>query len=126
MKANKQSLPPPPPIRIIREPTMFETWYQLFQTIKNMTLLKFINVFFLQWFFVRLTICTQKEVTNFELTGVSIGPNGISTSGKVNAYRTKQWMSLMYFVVPCTGWWKPFVGVGKIKYLKLSNPEYID
>jgi len=65
-----------------------------------MTLTKFLNVFILQLFFIRLTKHMDKD------------PLGEYTIIKA--------VSLQYWVVPFTGWWSNFkyIGVGpKFRYL---------
>ncbi len=71
----------------------------------NMTWLKFINVFVLQLFFVRLTYCER---------GKYLG----SLYGN---YTMQKWYSLQYFIVPFTGWNSKFKYLGKVKFIKLFN-----
>jgi len=69
-----------------------------------MTLLKFINIFVLQWFFIRLAY--HYEVNKTQLCV------------KITAH------SLIYWIVPCTGWWSDFIVLnGKIKHIYLWNTK---
>jgi len=54
-----------------------------------MSFLKIINVVFLQWFFVRLTKCRE-----------------------IIGQRQYRYFSIMYWVIPCTGWWSIFKFIG--------------
>jgi hypothetical protein len=63
-----------------------------------MTPLKMLNYFILQWFFIRLTKCT---VQNDE--------------GKINS-----WYSIMYFVLPLSGWGSDFKYIWKRELLRVS------
>jgi hypothetical protein len=54
-----------------------------------MTLLKFINVFFLQWFFIRLT-------------------RHVVPDNKGNYSIVVAW-SIQYWIIPITGWWSRYV-----------------
>ena len=58
-----------------------------------MTFTKFMNVFILQWFFVRLTKHYKKD-ENGDYTLLSA------------------W-SLQYFIIPLTGWWSNFKYLSK-------------
>lgn len=72
-----------------------------------MTRLKAINIFLLQWFFIRLTRCK----TNSNVNGVN---------------QTYQHYSLMYWVVPCTGWKKSFRYLNKRRdFFDITKPHLI-
>lgn len=91
-----------------------------------MSKLKFFNAFLLQWFFVRLTKCQEKVVTEFDMYEVSIMPDGSFAPSGTAKYKTFQWYSLQYWVIPCTGWWSDFKYVGgKPKFWKLSSKHSI-
>ncbi len=62
-----------------------------------MTFTKFVNVFILQWFFIRLTKHMKKDEQGYYTI---IG----------------RW-SLQYWIIPLTGWWNHF------KYLN-KNPNF--
>ena len=87
-----------------------------------MTKLKFINVFFLQWFFVRLTRCQEKVISDFNLYEISLMPDGsFAPAGNVK-YKKLEWYSMQYWIIPCTGWWSDFKYIGrKPKFWKLTN-----
>ena len=73
-----------------------------------MTLLKFVNVFFFQWFFVRLTRCEEKIVLFGKETPMII-----------------RWYSLQYWIVPCTGWTYDFEFVSKTPLFYRVSPRKI-
>jgi hypothetical protein len=58
-----------------------------------MTWLKFINVFILQWFFVRLTKHASKD--------------------KNGNYTVLDALSIQYWILPLTGWWSNYKRLGK-------------
>lgn len=91
-----------------------------------MSKLKFINVFLLQWFFVRLTRCQERVVTEFDMYEISLMPDGSFAPGGRAKYKTYQWYSIQYWIIPCTGWWSDFKYVGgKHKFWKLSAKHSI-
>ena len=74
-----------------------------------MTKLKAINVFLLQWFFIRLTKCTESVVDAFEAISYDMMPDGSISArgrGKTTIY---EWYSIQLWIVPCTGWWSEFI-----------------
>jgi hypothetical protein len=79
-----------------------------------MTWLKIVNVFFLQWFFIRLTKCSEKVVTNIsKLLSYDLMPEGNISSRAMGTIETHTWYSIQGFIVPCTGWWNDFKYVSK-------------
>lgn len=47
-----------------------------------MSWLKFVNVFLFQWFFVRLTKCSEKVVKNMKIISFDLMPDGNIGSGE--------------------------------------------
>lgn len=119
MKANKQSFPPPPNIRIIREGGINKE-YDLIEVIKKVvtfeTFLKILNVLIIQFFFVRFIVVIKQEC--FDKNGLPcyyedyILGHGIS--------RITRYIGIMYFVLPLTGYITPYISIGRIKYFRFS------
>jgi hypothetical protein len=86
-------------------------------------MLRFINVFFLQWFFIRLTLCQQNIIVGAELDSVSVlndGSHGFAF--RYAGIKVQYWYSIQGWVVPLTGWKNDFRYVGK-KWMKaLTDP----
>lgn len=89
-----------------------------------MTKLKAANVFFFQWFFIRLTKHIDKRVTDYVLQSIDLMQNGSYASrgtGKIKAF---QWYSIQYWILPLTGWWSDFVYLNKSpKFIKLTKEK---
>lgn len=85
-----------------------------------MITLDFLNKYFFQWFFVRLTkiVNTDKgRINKIDIESISVTENrawSISARGNI-VYKTTSWYSLMYWVAPTTGW------NGGFKYLNQSG-----
>ena len=88
-----------------------------------MTLLKAANVFFFQWFFMRLTKCMENIVESYDVQSYELTPGGISSRGK-GQIKTYSWLSLQMWIVPCTGWWSNFICLGKKrKFIQLTKKK---
>lgn len=88
--------------------------------------LKALNVFLLQWLFVRLTKCQETVVSDFTLLGYDSLPNGNVSSKGVAIKKTYQWYSLQMWILPCTGWWSDFIYLNKNPYfLKITKRKLI-
>ena len=119
MKANKQSPPPPPNIRIIREGGINKE-YDLIEVVKKIAtlenFLKILNVLIIQFFFVRFIVVTKQEC--FDKNGLPcyyedyILGHGIS--------RITRHIGVMYFVFPLTGYISPYISIGRIKYFRFK------
>ena len=91
-----------------------------------MTWLKFINVFFFQWFFIRLTKCSKKIIKNYKIMSFDMMPNGNFGSRGTGTTETKTWYSIQGFIVPCTGWRNNFKFVNKEpKFWKITKEKTI-
>ena len=91
-----------------------------------MTWLKAINVFILQWFFVRLTRHSEKLITQFTLKEISVIHNGGLGFGGSGKIETHQWYSIQYWVLPCTGWWSDYILLNKRpKFIKCSKRKIL-
>ena len=75
--------------------------------------LKFINVVFLQWFFVRLTKNSEKVITEYKIHSLDMMADGQIGSRGVGKTENRYWYSIQGFIVPCTGWWIDFKFVSK-------------
>ena len=85
-----------------------------------MCFLKIINVFFLQWFFIRLTKCTENKIENYTLHSYDLMPDGNISSRGTGNIKTYSWYSIQYWILPCTGWWNDFIYLNKEpKFIKL-------
>lgn len=87
-----------------------------------MSRLKALNVFILQWFFVRLTKHQEIRIEDFVYVGYNMMPDGSMTPFGNGTRVTYQWYSIQYWVVPCTGWWSKFKYTNtKPKFLKITK-----
>lgn len=91
-----------------------------------MTWLGAINIFVLQWFFIRFTRHTDKLITQFTLKEASIlqsGNIGVGGSYKTEIY---QWYSIQLWILPCTGWWNEFIYLNKYpKFIRCSKRKVL-
>ena len=91
-----------------------------------MTLLKAVNVFLLQWFFIRLTICTERRIVEYDLKEVSLMSDGSITTGGTGKVEVWQWYSIQGWVLPITGWWNDFKYMNKKPFfIKCTKPHCI-
>jgi hypothetical protein len=89
-----------------------------------MSKLKAVNVFFFQWFFVRLTKCTEKRIENYTLHSFDLMSDGNMASRGTGETKTYQWYSFQYWILPCTGWWSDFIYLNKKpKFIKCTKPH---
>lgn len=85
----------------------------------------FINVFFLQWFFIRLAKGSEKKVTNFDMKEVSLMPDlSLVVGGKVD-YKEVKYYAFLYWIVPLTGWWSDYKFIGSCNLMKISKTRKI-
>ncbi len=73
-----------------------------------MTPLKAINVFLLQWFFIRLTSLKERVIEDFQIHSFSVSQHGFVSSRGTGEYKIYQYYVLEFWIVPCTGWWNNF------------------
>lgn len=85
-----------------------------------MSWIKFLNVFILQLFFIRLTRCSQNIITEFKIDSYNLTPDGISSRG-VGKSETKTWLSIQGIIIPFTGWNNDFIYIGKPRFLRISS-----
>jgi hypothetical protein len=78
-----------------------------------MTILKAINVFLLQWFFIRLTKHQSQVVENYKLTGFDYVEENLVSSSGTGKIIIKEWYSIQYCIIPLTGWWSNYVFLTK-------------
>lgn len=67
--------------------------------------LKYVN-YFLQFFFIRLAKCRERQIHSFDLHSASFTKNGISFSGVPTNSTVYEWYSIQYWMKPFTGWSK--------------------
>ena len=91
-----------------------------------MTKLKAANVFFFQWFFVRLTKCTEKRVENYNLISVDLMQDGYASTRGTGNVETYQWYSIQFWILPCTGWWDDYIYLNtKPKFFKCTKERLV-
>ena len=87
-----------------------------------MTKLKAANVFFFQWFFVRLTRCSE-EVTQ-KYTVINFDSRFNEDVEGVVIKKEMCWYSIQYWILPLSGWGSNFVYLNKNpKFIKLTKPK---
>lgn len=93
-----------------------------------MTWLKFVNVFFFQWFFIRLVRCTGTDRRvfdiNFGWNNNQIDINDI----EIRVY----WLEMKYkyfgiygFVLPLTGWYNDYTILGRPFCKQITRKKYV-
>lgn len=81
-----------------------------------MTFLQISN-YFLQFFFIRLTLC--EVITDFTVDEISfVQNNSFEIGGKVK--ETRNFYALQYFVLPFSGWTSDFIYIGKKRFLRIT------
>jgi len=92
-----------------------------------MTKLKTINIFFFQWFFVRLTKCSEKRITNYKLISFDLMPDNSIGSRGVGQIKHFQWYCIQYWILPLTGWKTDFIFLYKEpKFIKITKEKEIN
>lgn len=94
-----------------------------------MTWLQFVNVFFFQWFFIRLARCTGADKVNLKVDfsrpdEEAMIKNLVKVTG---TYQERKWQhyGIYGFVVPCTGWWNDYIALCKPFYKQLTKKKYV-
>jgi hypothetical protein len=82
-----------------------------------MARLRFLNRFILQWFFIRLTICKEDIMDDYNVISFDLTPGGMASRGTGNI-KTYQWYSIQGWIVPTTGYESDF------KYLNKSKKPF--
>lgn len=91
------------------------------------SLLEAVNVFFFQWFFVRLTKCREKVVHEFKLESVNLIQNGTWSLGGNGKYTTYEWYAIQYWILPFSGWYNRFVVLSKeCKSIRITKKKIVD
>ena len=93
-----------------------------------MNWLKAVNIILLQWFFIRLTRCTQKRIMEFDLLEASTMLDGsMSVGGIVKKTEIWQWYSIQFWILPSTGWKNNFIYLTKKPcFFKVSKAHVIN
>lgn len=91
-----------------------------------MTKLKFVNYFILQFFFVRLTRCTENVIYDYKVHNISfVNDKGLSIGGQ-GKIRKEQWYSLQFWILPFTGWSTDFIYLSKKPlYFRLTKSKIV-
>lgn len=89
---------------------------------KVMTFLNFVNYYFFQWFCIRITRNEEKRFITGKLVEISLIPGNIygPTYEAVHNESIK-WLSVQYWVVPLSGYGKPFSYYGSPKFLRITK-----
>lgn len=87
-------------------------------------LLKLINIFILQWFFIRLTKCNEILIYEYEVHSYDLMIDGNISSRGTGKSKLTYWYSLQYWVVPFTGYFSDFIYLNKkVKFIKITSPK---
>lgn len=86
-----------------------------------MTKLEFVNKFIFQLFFARLTRCQERIIDKVDFYETSITPDGFGWGGNVRESHIEQWYSIMFWVVPFTGWNSKFKFIGKQQLKRITK-----
>lgn len=84
-----------------------------------MTKLGFINYFFLQWFCFRLARCQSPIKLSIDFGA------GFLKEGEYETGSKMQWYSVLYFVVPLTGWNNDYRFMGKQRLRRITRKRMI-
>ena len=85
-----------------------------------MTKLALLN-YIVQFFFIRICKHETKVITGFKMTSANFTNKGVSIGGDGYKYRIEYQYSIMYWIMPLTGWWSDYIYVGT----KSPRYEYI-
>jgi hypothetical protein len=87
-----------------------------------MSWLKIINVFLLQWLFVRLTLCKEIKIEDYKLLSYDLMSDGSMSSRGTGAKIEYSWYSIQGFILPLSGWWSDFIYLTKKnKFIRLTE-----
>jgi len=89
-----------------------------------MTWLTFIN-YILQFFCIRIARCSEVRISSCRLVSVSETKGGLSFETIPNEFHTPRWYSVMYWVVPFSGWSTPFKYWSKVKYWRFTKVKTV-
>jgi len=91
-----------------------------------MTWLKAVNMFLLQWFFIRLTRCSEKRIVEYKLTEISLMSDGSMSTGGTGKTESWRWYSIQGWIIPTTGWNNEFKYLNKKPFfVKCTKPHCI-
>lgn len=92
-----------------------------------MTWLKFVNMFLLQWLFMRLSRCEEKTIQSFGLSHIGVMQDGSFQPAGTIKYKTYRWYALQFWVIPFTGWQGSFMHVFKSPtFIRITPKKVID
>lgn len=84
-----------------------------------MSILELSNRIIFQWFFVRLTRCSQRIIDEVEMVEVSMLHDGChGVGGNILKSHREQWYSFQGWIIPLTGWNTDFRYIGKSPWFK--------
>lgn len=88
--------------------------------------MKSINLFFLQWFFVRLTRCEVRVIDDIQLFEVSLLPSGgLGFGSNVRSSHIEYWYTIQGWIIPGTGWDSRFRYVKRNWHIKITKPKKV-
>lgn len=93
-----------------------------------MSWLKFVNVFFFQWFFIRLARCTgtAKRISDIKFgwdnSQLDTGDSEIRVYYTQKAYR---YYGIYGFVLPLTGWYNNYINIGTPFCKQITKKKYV-
>lgn len=90
-----------------------------------MTKLKFINVFILQWLFIRLTRCRETIVIEANVLSYDLMPDGNISARGIGKTKTLEWYSIQGLIIPTTGWVGDFKRIGRPFFLRLTKKKEV-
>lgn len=87
-----------------------------------MTPLGFINYYLLQFFCIRIAKHTEDIIVDYRISEISF-VNGGYEMGSTYRIESQSWYSIMYWVMPLSGYGKDYkyLGSHKAKYLRLTK-----
>lgn len=89
-----------------------------------MSWLMTVNVFFFQWFCIRLTKHCERLIFPKDeiiyITGVSYSARDIDLE-----FVVKQYYSIQGFILPCTGWWSNYIYMTKKPFFIRITKKFI-
>ena len=87
-------------------------------------MLKIINYYFLQWFFIRLTRCSKKVITQYNLSSIDMMSDSSFASRGTGIIEETFWYSIQGWIIPLSGWGKSFKYLNKEPFfLRLTKKK---
>lgn len=93
-----------------------DEYLAVIKKMTRMSKLEIINKILLQWFFVRLTRCSDNLIIEYDLYGLK----------KIHGKKVRIWYSLMGWVIPTSGWNSDYKYLGNRWFRKLTKTKLND